>query len=150
MSIPINQAIRQGLVQTAPLAASVFTYGLVFGALAQQAGLSTPEAPMMSALVFAGSAQFLALVTYLTRATFLIWLGQVNLPTQVSKALGYVPIGVLTAIIVPAVLVPDGRLDVSTGNPYILAGVASSGAALAFRSPLAAMAAGALTLIVIR
>lgn len=92
----------------------------------------------------------MALVTYLTRATFLVWLGKMNLPSRITRALGFVPIGVLTAIIVPAILVPDGNLNVTTGNPYILAGVASAGAALVFRSPLAAMAAGALTLMVIR
>lgn len=71
MSIPLSQAIRQAISQTAPLAASVFTYGLVFGALAQQAGLSTLEALMMSALVYAGSAQFLALGMLATGATAL-------------------------------------------------------------------------------
>jgi 4-azaleucine resistance transporter AzlC len=40
------------------IAVSVFTYGLVFGVLAQQAGLSLAEALLMSGLVFAGGSQF--------------------------------------------------------------------------------------------
>lgn len=92
----------------------------------------------------------MALATYLTRAAFLVWLGQLDLPNRVKVALGYVPIGVLTAIVIPAVLIPDGRLNIGSGNPLILAGLASAGAALAFRSPLAAMAAGAVTLALVR
>lgn len=42
------------------LAPSVFVYGSVFGALAVQAGLSPLEVWMMSVLVFAGAAQFVA------------------------------------------------------------------------------------------
>lgn len=71
VGVPVPQAIRQGLLQTAPLAASVFTYGLVFGALSRQAGLSTLQALLMSALVYAGSAQFLALGMLTTGATAL-------------------------------------------------------------------------------
>jgi 4-azaleucine resistance transporter AzlC len=44
-----------------PIALSVFAYALVFGILARQAGLSLAEAFLMSAVVYAGSAQFVAL-----------------------------------------------------------------------------------------
>jgi 4-azaleucine resistance transporter AzlC len=44
-----------------PVALSVFAYGTVFGVLSRQAGLSLPETLLMSGLVFAGSAQFVAL-----------------------------------------------------------------------------------------
>lgn len=44
-----------------PVAISVAAYGLVWGVLARGAGLSLLEAALMSALVFAGSAQFVAL-----------------------------------------------------------------------------------------
>ncbi len=53
--------ILRGMQQGIPLALSVFAYGLVFGMLARQAGLSTPEALLMSGMVFAGSAQFVVL-----------------------------------------------------------------------------------------
>jgi 4-azaleucine resistance transporter AzlC len=54
-------ALIIGMRQALPLALSVFAYGLVFGILARQTGLSTPESLLMSMLVFAGSAQFVAL-----------------------------------------------------------------------------------------
>ncbi|MBN9333636.1 AzlC family ABC transporter permease [Devosia sp.] len=44
-----------------PVAISIAAYGLVWGVLARGAGLSVLEVMMMSALVFAGSAQFVAL-----------------------------------------------------------------------------------------
>src|SRR3712207_5287712 len=54
--------IRRGL----PLAVSVFAYGIVFGVLARQAGLGLAESTLMSALVYAGSAQFVALDLWAT------------------------------------------------------------------------------------
>lgn len=44
-----------------PVAISIAAYGLVWGVLARGAGLSVLEVVMMSLLVFAGSAQFVAL-----------------------------------------------------------------------------------------
>lgn len=44
-----------------PVAVSVAAYGLVWGVLARGAGLTLVEAVLMSGLVFAGSAQFVAL-----------------------------------------------------------------------------------------
>ncbi len=56
---------RAGLVagacRTVPVAIGVASYGLVFGVLARQAGLSVVEVAAMSGLVFAGSAQLVAL-----------------------------------------------------------------------------------------
>lgn len=49
-----------------PVAISVAAYGLVWGVLARGAGLSLVEVIMMSALVFAGSAQFVALDLWTT------------------------------------------------------------------------------------
>lgn len=49
-------ALKEGL----PLALSIFAYGLVFGVLARQAGLGWGETVLMSVLVVAGSAQFVA------------------------------------------------------------------------------------------
>ena len=73
-------AFRAGLLRTAPVALGVFAYGLVFGALTHEAGLGTVEAAAMSAIVFSGSAQFVALglwtlpppIATLALATFLI------------------------------------------------------------------------------
>ncbi len=54
-------AFIAGAARCAPVALGVLAYGLVFGALAQQAGLSFGELAFMSAIVYSGSAQFVAL-----------------------------------------------------------------------------------------
>ena len=81
---PAASAIRAdflaGLLRCAPVALGVFAYGLVFGALTHEAGLTMGEAAAMSAIVFSGSAQFVALglwtlpppIATLALATFLI------------------------------------------------------------------------------
>jgi len=62
MSSPVvHPAWRIGMRQAAPLSMGVAAYGLVWGALAGQAGLATAEVALMSATVFAGTAQFVAL-----------------------------------------------------------------------------------------
>jgi 4-azaleucine resistance transporter AzlC len=65
-----------------PLAVAGLADGLVFGALARQAGISPFEATLMSALVCAGTAQFLAIGLWgapLPIATILITTLGVNL-----------------------------------------------------------------------
>ncbi len=53
--------VLEGARRIVPLALGVFAYGLVFGVLAHQVGLSLLESLLMSGLVFAGTAQFVAL-----------------------------------------------------------------------------------------
>ncbi len=47
--------------------------------------------------------------------------GRVHFPQWLSTALGFVPAAVLTAIIVPSVLQPQGTLWISYSNPWLLA-----------------------------
>lgn len=63
-SIPVTFAragLRTGFVTCLPVALGVGVYGVVFGVLADQAGLSVAEATLMSATVLAGAAQLTAL-----------------------------------------------------------------------------------------
>ncbi len=53
--------VLAGARQVVPVALGVTAYGLVFGVLARQSGLSLLEVLLMSGLVFAGSAQLLVL-----------------------------------------------------------------------------------------
>lgn len=55
-----NKDFKSGVREGLPLALSIFAYGLVYGVLARQAGLSWFESVFMSAAVFAGSSQFVA------------------------------------------------------------------------------------------
>jgi 4-azaleucine resistance transporter AzlC len=48
-----------GVRAEAPLLIGVFPFGMIYGALALNAGLSKPAAQLMSSIVFAGSSQFI-------------------------------------------------------------------------------------------
>ncbi len=55
-----------GARQTVPLAISAFAVAVVFGILARQVGLSLLASGLMSALVFAGASQFIAIGLWAT------------------------------------------------------------------------------------
>ncbi|MDS0280692.1 AzlC family ABC transporter permease [Haloarcula onubensis] len=53
--------LRNGFTEGTPIALGVAGYGVVFGVLARQAGLSVAEAALMSATVLAGAAQVITI-----------------------------------------------------------------------------------------
>jgi len=58
----MNEQIRNfraGVRAEIPLLIGVFPFGMIYGALALNAGLSTSAAQLMSSIVFAGSSQFI-------------------------------------------------------------------------------------------
>jgi len=55
-----RSGVRDGFVKCVPVSLGVAGYGIAFGVLAQQAGLSVAEATLMSATVVAGAAQVIA------------------------------------------------------------------------------------------
>ncbi len=59
-SIPFAQNLRQGLKAAWPICLGYIPIGLAFGVLAQKAGMSWLHIAGMSAIVFAGSSQFIA------------------------------------------------------------------------------------------
>lgn len=54
--------LRLGITKTVPLALGVIPFGLAYGILAIQAGLTVVETTLMSVLVFAGASQLTAVV----------------------------------------------------------------------------------------
>lgn len=60
---------RHGLVATAPLVPGVVVFGLLYGVMARQVGLTPWEAWAMSLVVHAGSAQFTALGMWTSAGT---------------------------------------------------------------------------------
>jgi branched-subunit amino acid transport protein len=61
-------------------------------------------------------------VTYAQRLSLIGALGKLEMPQIVIRALRFVPPAVLTAIIVPEVLIPGGEeLDFSLGNARLMA-----------------------------
>ncbi len=72
----------------------------------------------------------MGVVTYLTRALFIIAMKGDRLPPFVIRWLSFVPVAVLAAIICPMLAAPEKRLDLTYTNPYLLAGAAATVIAL--------------------
>jgi branched-subunit amino acid transport protein len=62
----------------------------------------------------------MGVATYLTRAPFLLAFSQRGLPEQVHRILRHIPVALLTALVVPMLLMPGGELSVTPRNPYLL------------------------------
>lgn len=84
-------------------------------------------------------------VTFGVRYPVLALVGKVSLPGAVERALKFVPAAVLTAIIAPAMLIPDGRTwDVSWSNPYLAAGLLAGAVAWRTKNVLWTIVVGML------
>lgn len=65
-------------------------------------------------------------VTFGIRYSVLSFISRIDLPPLLRRALVYVPPAVLTAIVVPAVLIPDSAtLNLSPASPHMLAAIAA-------------------------
>ena len=74
----------------------------------------------------------MAIATFIVRYPVLVLVGKIPLPESVFKALRYVPPAVLAAIIVPGMIMPDGAIDISPSNAYLVAGIV--GGVIAWRT----------------
>jgi len=75
----------------------------------------------------------MALVTYLPRYLPFALAGKVSLPSMLERALDFVPIAVLTAIVAQASLIRGGEFDFSLGNYHALAAVVAFAVAVLSR-----------------
>lgn len=90
---------RAGALDMAPVVAAALPIGLLFGTLAAGKGLSPLEAALMSATVFAGAAQFVAVDlwrepaswAFLTLTTFIINIRHVLMGVSLGRHLGRFP-----------------------------------------------------------
>ncbi len=91
----------------------------------------------------------MALVTFAVRYPVLALVGNIPLPERVFQALRYVPPAVLAAIIVPALLMPDGdRLFIAADNARLIAGLAAALVAWRTKNLLITIVVGMGTLLV--
>lgn len=94
----------------------------------------------------------IAIIAGMTAVTFgvryvLFALGErFEFPSLVKRALYYVPVAVLTAIIVPMLLLPDGQhWQLGWHNSYLVGGIACALIAWRWRHLLASIGGGLLT-----
>ncbi len=84
----------------------------------------------------------MTLVTFLARSPVLALLGRAQLPPPVVRALQFVPVALLCAIIAPELLVRDGALAISPGNAYLVGGIVSLTVAWSWGNLLITILAG--------
>jgi branched-subunit amino acid transport protein len=73
-------------------------------------------------------------VTYLPRLLPVLLLSSKNLPPLVEAWLRYVPVAVLSAMLLPSLAVKDGNLDFSSSNLFLWAAIPTFLAAWKTRS----------------
>ncbi|PID49831.1 MAG: branched-chain amino acid transport [Proteobacteria bacterium] len=67
----------------------------------------------------------MAVITFSTRFALYFRAHRISLPTWLEEALRYVPVAVLTAIIMPMILMPKAELAIHWSNPWLMGGLAS-------------------------
>jgi branched-subunit amino acid transport protein len=89
-------------------------------------------------------------ITFTTRYSLFAF-PDLRFPPLVRQGLHYVPTAVLTAIVVPGMLLPDGQQwDLSLDNAYLLAGLACIAIAALTRHLLATIGGGLLVFFLLR
>ncbi len=84
----------------------------------------------------------MGVVTYALRLSLVALLGRFEVPPLVSRALRFVPPAVLSAIALPELVQPGGKLDLSLGNARLLAGLVAVLVAWRTRNVLLTVAVG--------
>jgi branched-subunit amino acid transport protein len=86
-------------------------------------------------------------VTFGIRYVLFALADRIRMPPLVEDALRFIPPAVLTAITVPAVLLPYGEWYVSFTNPYLIAALFAVVAGLLTRNLLATIAIGLMAFL---
>lgn len=85
-------------------------------------------------------------ITFLLRASFIVFADPQRFPRSFQRALAYVPPAVLAAIVAPGLLVANGGVEMTLANPRWIAGMVAIAFAARTRSVMAAIVSGMATL----
>jgi len=88
-------------------------------------------------------------LTFGMRMSFIYLFGRFEIPVVVKRALRFVPPAVLSAIVAPALLMPENTLDLSLRNNQLIAGVVAIVVAWRTKNTLLTIIAGMITLLVL-
>jgi len=92
----------------------------------------------------------MAAVTYATRLGFFGIARQVALHPLLRRALDYVPVSILAALVFPTILAPSGRLEQPLTNACVWAAVITTGVLLLTRRGWLAIVVGVGSMVAIR
>lgn len=84
----------------------------------------------------------MAVVTFATRFSCVALFRQTGMPACLERWLKHIPNAILTALIVPALVLPQGQIDISVHNHYLLAGVVAAVVAYKSRNIVATLTLG--------
>lgn len=96
----------------------------------------------MSDLALWGLFVAVGVGTFAMRLSFIELYGQLRVPPLVSRALTYVPASVLAALVLPAVMYPNGPDRFDLANPQIPAAAIAAWVAWKTRNTLLTLAVG--------
>ena len=92
----------------------------------------------------------IAVGTFGLRLSFIHLYGKMDLPPSFERAMKYVPPSALAALVMPAVLYPDGQLNATLGNHRLLAGLVAGFVAYRTENFLATVVSGMVSLWIFR
>jgi len=92
----------------------------------------------------------MGLVTYAVRLSIIAFSGRGDVPPAVRRALRFVPPAVLTALAAPAIIRPEGVVNLSVTNIQLIAGSVAALVAWKTRSALFTIAVGMAMLWTLR
>jgi len=87
------------------------------------------------------------LATFFTRLSFIYLIGRWTMPDWFMRALRYVPVAVLSAIIVPETLTWQGTTSLNWHNPQLWAAIVAVLVGLRVRNVLLIIAAGTVAFV---
>lgn len=90
------------------------------------------------------------LLTFVPRYIPFALAGKVNIPDWLSKALGFVPIAVLTIIIVQSALIRDHQVSMSLQNPHLMASIIAFFVAIITRHLFLTIIVGLLSFLLMK
>ena len=91
----------------------------------------------------------MAIITFLIRYPLLAFSSRIKLPPKIIEALKYLPPAILTAIVVPAVLMPTGdKIIVSYTNAKLIGAIAAIIIGWRTKNLLATIVGGMLTFLI--
>ena len=92
----------------------------------------------------------MAAITYVLRFAPLVALRRITFPERFTKTLRFIPIAVLSTLIVPAILMPQGSLHLSYDNSYLIAAIVTVIVAYKTKKMIFAILAGILVIFLLR
>ncbi len=90
------------------------------------------------------------LLTFAIRLSFIVLLHNVAMPLWFQRALNFVPPAVLSAIILPELLAPGAKLDISPDNARMIAGILAALVAWRTKNVLLTIVVGMASLVILQ